>query len=126
MAILSKEDLLSLLNGKSREILSLMSETSLLRLNNNITYSKNVFLPLTEICRNNCGYCTFRKDPGSDNAQILMKPPEIRSIIEKANSFNCKEALFTFGEKPDETDSVMSSLEESGIYRDVRIFILHL
>ena len=114
MAILSKEDLLSLLNGKSREILSLMSETSLLRVNDKITYSKNVFLPLTDICRNNCGYCTFRKDPGSDNAQILMKPDEIMGIIQKANSFHCKEALFTFGEKPDETNSVMSSLEDLG------------
>ncbi len=126
MAILSKDDLLSLLNGNSREILSLMSETSLLRDEDIITYSKNVFLPLTDICRNTCGYCTFRKDPKSDQAKILMKPDEIRGIIEKANSFNCKEALFTFGEKPDETDSVMSCLEDSWIYRDVRIFILHL
>ena len=114
MRILSKEDLLTLLNGKHSEILSLMSETSLLRDNDIITYSKNVFLPLTDICRNNCGYCTFRKDPGSDKAQILMKPDEIRSIIERANSFNCKEALFTFGEKPDETDIVMSYLEDLG------------
>ena len=114
MAILSKDDLLSLLNGNSREILSLMSETSLLRDEDIITYSKNVFLPLTDICRNTCGYCTFRKDPESDQAKILMKPDEIRGIIEKANSFNCKEALFTFGEKPDETDSVMSCLEDLG------------
>jgi 7,8-didemethyl-8-hydroxy-5-deazariboflavin synthase len=114
MAILSKEGLLSLLNGKNREILSLMSQNSLLRTNNIITYSKNVFLPLTDICRNDCGYCTFRKDPNSDDAQILMKPDEIMGIIEKANSFNCKEALFTFGEKPDEIDSVMSSLEDLG------------
>ena len=114
MAILSKEDLLSLLTGNSREILSLMSKTSFLRANDNITYSKNVFLPLTDICRNSCGYCTFRKDPESDNARILMTPDEIMGIIEKANSFNCKEALFTFGEKPDETDRVMSSLEDLG------------
>jgi FO synthase subunit 1 len=114
MAILSKKDLLYLLNGKSREIISLMSETSLLKVSDIITYSKNVFLPLTDICRNNCGYCTFRKDPESDQAKILMTPDEIMGIVEKANAFNCKEALFTFGEKPEETDSVMSSLEDLG------------
>ncbi len=114
MAIFSKDDLLSILNGKSGEILSLMSETSFLRVNDIITYSKNVFLPLTDICRNNCGYCTFRKDPKSDKAQILMNPDEIMGIIEKANSFKCKEALFTFGEKPDDTEIVMSSLDDLG------------
>ena len=50
----------------------------------------------------------------SSNAQILMKPDEVMSIIKKANSFNCKEALFTFGEHPDKTDIVMSSLEDLG------------
>ncbi len=114
MSILSKEDILSLLNGKNREILSLMHEASLLRDNDIITYSKNAFLPLTDICRNSCGYCTFKKDPDSSDAQILMKPEEVMSIIEKASKFNCKEALFTFGEKPEEIDIVMSSLEELG------------
>ena len=112
--------------GDSREILSLMSETSFLRFDDIITYSKNVFLPITDICRNNCGYCTFRKDPKSDTAQILMKPDEIMGIIKKANSFNCKEALFTFGEKPDETESVMSSLDDLGFTWDFRIFIFPL
>jgi FO synthase subunit 1 len=114
MAILSKEELLSFLNGERGEILSLMSENNLLRTNNIITYSKNVFLPLTDICRNSCGYCTFKKDPNSDDAKILMKPNEVMDIIEKGDSFNCKEALFTFGEKPDETDSVLSLLEDLG------------
>jgi FO synthase subunit 1 len=114
MTFHSKNDIKSLLNGKVREIISLMSEINSLGNEKIITYSKNVFLPLTHICRNECGYCTFRKDPSSSNAQILMKPDEVMSIIKKANSFNCKEALFTFGEHPDKTEIVMSSLEDLG------------
>ena len=114
MAFLSNEDIISLLNGEIGEIISLMSEINSIRTKNIITYSKNVFLPLTDICRNECGYCTFRKDPNSSDAQILMKPDNVMSIIKKADLFGCKEALFTFGEQSDRTDSVMSSLEDLG------------
>ncbi len=114
MDYISKNDLVSILDANTPEILSLMSETNSLRANNIITYSKNVFLPLTDICRNECGYCTFRKDPYSDEAKILMKPDEVMNVIKKGDSFNCKEALFTFGEHPDETDIVMSALNGLG------------
>jgi FO synthase subunit 1 len=114
MAFLSNENIISLLNGKIEEITSLISEINSIRNKNIITYSKNVFLPLTDICRNECGYCTFRKDPNSSDAQILMKPDNVMSIIKEADSLSCKEALFTLGEQPDRTDIVMSSLEDLG------------
>ena len=114
MTFLPKKELLSLLNAKNREILSLMAETNSLRDSNIVTYSKNVFLPLTDICRNECGYCTFRKDPDSVDARILMKPEEVLDVVKEADSFGCKEALFTFGEHPDETELVMSALEDLG------------
>jgi FO synthase subunit 1 len=114
MVVLSKKDLISLLNAKNQEIISLMYYANSLRSSNTITYSKNVFLPLTEICKNKCGYCTFRKDSNSFDAKILMKPEEVLGIIKKADSLNCKEALFTFGEQPDETDKVMAELVNLG------------
>lgn len=114
MTLLPKKELLSLLNAKNREILSLMAETNSLRDSNIVTYSKNVFLPLTDICRNECGYCTFRKDPDSVDARILMKPEEVLDVVKEADSFGCKEALFTFGEHPDETELVKSALEDLG------------
>ncbi len=114
MAILSKKDLITLLNGQNGQILSLMSEINSLRDNNIISYSKNVFLPLTHICRNECGYCTFRNDLNSFNADLLMNPEEVMGIIKEADYLNCKEALFTFGEQPDATDVVMSALEDLG------------
>jgi len=114
MAVLSKKDLSYLLNAKNSGILSFLSETDSLRDSNIITYSKNVFLPLTNICRNECGYCTFRKDPKSVDGNLLMKPDEVLGIIKEADSFNCKEALFTFGEQPDRTDLVVSALDDLG------------
>ena len=60
-----------------------------------VTYSKNVFIPLTRSCRNRCAYCGFRIDKPH-----LMDPREVKSVLLKAK--NAKEALFTFGEKPDE------------------------
>jgi len=114
MAVLSRKDLTHLLNAKNSEILSLLIETDSLRENNIITYSKNVFLPLTKICRNECGYCTFREDPESLDGNLIMKPSEVLDTIQKADSFNCKEALFTFGEQSDETNLVVSELDELG------------
>ena len=114
MAVLSKKDLSNLLNAKNSGILSLLSETDSLRNSNIITYSKNVFLPITSICRNECGYCTFRKDAESVEGKLLMKPDEVLSIVKEADYFNCKEALFTFGEHADETDLVMSALNDLG------------
>jgi len=60
-----------------------------------VTYSRNVFIPLTRSCRNRCAYCGFRIDEPQ-----LMNPDEVKSLLLKAK--NAKEALFTFGEKPDE------------------------
>jgi FO synthase subunit 1 len=57
----SKEDIINLLNIKGSDIISLLSSAESIRESNKITYSKNVFLPITNICRNECGYCTFKK-----------------------------------------------------------------
>lgn len=114
MIKISKNDLISLLNSETRELLSMMFENNSSRVNEIITFSKNVFLPLTEICRNECGYCTFRKDPSKEDTNLLMKPDQVMDIVMKADSMNCREALFTFGEHADETDSVMTELHDLG------------
>ena len=68
---LTKEDILQILTAKDDEIIHYMAETAKYRENNLITYSKNVFIPLTEICRNDCGYCNFKKNPEDPHAIIL-------------------------------------------------------
>jgi 7,8-didemethyl-8-hydroxy-5-deazariboflavin synthase CofG subunit len=65
-----------------------------------ITYSKKVFIPLTNLCRDYCGYCTFRKDPGQPGAQT-MTPDEVVAVAEAGVRLGCKEALFSLGDRPE-------------------------
>ncbi len=65
-----------------------------------ITYSKNVFIPLTNLCRDICDYCTFAKKPG-DPLVRTWTPAEIREISRKARAAGCLEALFCLGDKPE-------------------------
>jgi len=65
-----------------------------------ITYSRKVFLPLTNLCRDYCGYCTFRRDPGDQGAHT-MTPNEILKVARAGEKLGCTEALFSLGDKPE-------------------------
>ena len=65
-----------------------------------ITYSRKVFLPLTNLCRDYCGYCTFRRDPGEAGART-MTPDEVLDIARAGEKLGCTEALFSLGDKPE-------------------------
>jgi 7,8-didemethyl-8-hydroxy-5-deazariboflavin synthase CofG subunit len=65
-----------------------------------ITYSRKVFLPLTNLCRDYCGYCTFRRDPGEPGAHT-MTPDEIMEVVRAGERMGCTEALFSLGDKPE-------------------------
>jgi len=65
-----------------------------------VTYSRKVFLPLTNLCRDYCGYCTFRRDPGDPGAHT-MPPDEVLSVARAGEKLGCTEALFSLGDKPE-------------------------
>ncbi len=65
-----------------------------------ITYSRKVFLPLTNLCRDYCGYCTFRRDPGDPGAHT-MSPDEVMEVVRAGERLGCTEALFSLGDKPE-------------------------
>ncbi len=65
-----------------------------------ITYSRKVFLPLTNLCRDYCGYCTFRRDPDTSGAHT-MTPDEVLSVARSGEQLGCTEALFSLGDKPE-------------------------
>jgi len=77
------------------------------------TYSRKVFIPLTNLCRQKCGYCTFARAPG-DPAAHTMTPDEVLAVAEAGRRQGCKEAMFSLGEKPEE------------IYPQVREQLAHL
>jgi 7,8-didemethyl-8-hydroxy-5-deazariboflavin synthase CofG subunit len=65
-----------------------------------VTYSRKVFIPLTNLCRDYCGYCTFRRDPGQAGAHT-MTPDEVLAVVRKGQNMGCTEALFSLGDKPE-------------------------
>jgi FO synthase len=66
-----------------------------------VTFSPKVFIPLTRLCRDTCGYCTFRTDPGSD-PHLYMTPEEVLDVASAGQRLGCTEALFTLGERPEQ------------------------
>jgi len=65
-----------------------------------VTFSKKVFVPLTTLCRDYCGYCTFRRDPGEPGAHT-MTPEEVLALVQAGGRVGAKEALFSLGDKPE-------------------------
>jgi len=65
-----------------------------------VTYSRKVFIPLTNLCRDYCGYCTFRRDPGQPGAHT-MTPDEVMEVVRAGERMGCTEALFSLGDKPE-------------------------
>lgn len=121
--ILTRDDANKLLNEDVMTFVDYVKQINQDRLKE-VTYSKNVFLPLTHICRNNCGYCNFKQSP-EETLNLLMNEDEVRSILKKASNFKCTEALFTFGESADEVDVVKSRLEDYGFSSMVE-YVHHL
>jgi FO synthase len=65
-----------------------------------ITYSPKVFLPITNLCRDRCSYCTFRSDPDDAHAWTMF-PDEIRTCSRNGRKLGCIEALMCLGDKPE-------------------------
>ena len=65
-----------------------------------ITFSRNVFIPLTNLCRNRCAYCTFAKGIHSEQAKTY-RLEEVRETSRAAVASDCLEALFCLGDKPE-------------------------
>ncbi|WP_103936890.1 bifunctional FO biosynthesis protein CofGH [Thermomonospora echinospora] len=66
-----------------------------------VTYSRKVFIPLTRLCRDRCGYCTFATVPHRLDAPYLS-PDEVLEIARQGAALGCKEALFTLGDRPED------------------------
>ncbi len=70
------------------------------RTDRTITYSRKVFLPLTNLCRDQCGYCVFARHV-SDTRAHTMTPEEVVAVTRAGRQSDCKEALFSLGERPE-------------------------
>ena len=70
-----------------------------------ITYSRKVFLPITNLCRDRCHYCIFVETPGQlarQGKSLYMSAKQILAVARQGAAMGCKEALFTLGDRPEE------------------------
>ena len=97
----SREEALSLM--EAGELASLLRAAASVRdryKGRIVSYSKKVFIPLTHLCRDYCGYCTFRADP-EPGRQAYMTPENVLAVAEAGRLAGCKEALFSLGDQPE-------------------------
>jgi FO synthase len=107
----------TLINADAASLTQMMAVASELRERahgRTITYSRKVFIPLTNLCRQKCGYCTFARGPRDEMAHT-MSPDEVLAVARAGQRQGCKEALFSLGERPEETyDFVRDDLARFG------------
>ena len=67
-----------------------------------VSFSPKVFIPLTHMCRDFCGYCIFRKSPEQAGETLYMTPEQVLDVARAGQRLGCTEALFTLGERPEQ------------------------
>jgi FO synthase len=106
---LDRDEATILLQARGEDLTTLLSyagrtrDAGLVAANrpNVITYSRKVFIPLTRLCRDRCGYCTFATVPHRLHS-LYLEPDEVLAIAREGASMGCKEALFTLGDRPED------------------------
>jgi 7,8-didemethyl-8-hydroxy-5-deazariboflavin synthase CofG subunit len=100
----SREEAYQLMRAGASELPALMLTASLVRdrhKGNLVTYSRKAFIPLTNLCRDTCRYCTFVRQPDDPQAHT-MTPEEVLAAANAARGAGCKEALLSLGDKPED------------------------
>ena len=86
------------------ELAPLCRAASVLRdsgMGRDVSFSPKVFIPLTRLCRDFCGYCTFRQAP-HEAERLYMTPEEVLAVARAGERLGCTEVLFTLGERPEQ------------------------
>lgn len=99
----SRDEALRLAYAGAAEMAALLDAAAALRdrhKGKTVTFSPKIFIPLTNLCRDFCGYCTFRKAPGEAGAKT-MAIEEVLAVARRGRLLGCTEALFSLGDKPE-------------------------
>jgi FO synthase len=103
-----------LIAAQAADLMAVAESVTLAGFGETVSYSRKVFIPLTQLCRDVCHYCTFAKAPRSLKAPFLTAD-EVLEIARAGHAAHCKEALFTLGDKPEARYSVArKTLEATG------------
>ena len=88
---LGRADGVALIEAADHELPEVLGAAAALRdqgKGRTVTYSRKVFLPLTNLCRDDCGYCTFKRDPGQPGART-MELDEVLAVCEAGARLGC-------------------------------------
>jgi FO synthase len=115
---IGRDEAVELMSSRGTKLAALMARACEVRDRgarpNVVTYSRKVFIPLTNLCRDVCGYCTFARHDKDPKAHT-MTPAEVLAVARAGAAAGCKEALFSLGERPEERyASVREALERLG------------
>src|SRR5216117_1736359 len=98
--MISNDEARRLIEAPAPALPDLVARAGEARARKPVTFSKKVFVPLTTLCRDYCGYCTFRRDPGEPGA-FTMTPEQVLALARAGERLGAKEALFSLGDKPE-------------------------
>ena len=101
---LQRDEAYQLAQSRPEEVGSLCRAASIIRdmgKGRDVSFSPKVFIPLTRLCRDFCGYCTFRQSH-SEADRLYMTPEEVLAVAKSGERLGCTEALFTLGERPEQ------------------------
>jgi FO synthase len=102
-SLLTDEQALALADVPEARVPALLEQAAAVRdarWGRRLTYSPKVFLPVTNLCRNHCSYCSFRRSPGDPGAWT-MSPAEVDEWLARGRAQGCAEALLCLGDKPE-------------------------
>ncbi len=127
-SVLSDEGAFALLNLHSDHEADLCAAASELRdhgRGRTITFSPKVFIPLTRMCRDFCGYCTFRQSPDETNG-LYLTIDQVLSVARAGQRLGCTEALFTLGERPEQRYPEAAEWLSGRGYRTTHEYLAHM
>ena len=91
-----------------------------------VSFSPKVFIPLTHMCRDFCGYCIFRKTPVQAGDTLYMTPEQVLDVVKAGQRLGCTEALFTLGERPEQRYPEAKKWLEKRGFRTTLEYLVHV
>jgi 7,8-didemethyl-8-hydroxy-5-deazariboflavin synthase CofG subunit len=122
---IAREEARALMRCNGEQLFELANRIRAVRKGNVVTYSRKVFIPLTNLCRDTCSYCTYKKEPYEPDS-ILMRPEQVLNIAEKGKKSKCTEALFVTGERPEQRYEEASNWLRRLGYSSTTEYIIHM
>ena len=125
---LSEEEAIALAAARDDLVADLCAAASELRDRGRgrvVTFSPKVFIPLTRLCRDFCGYCTFRQSPEETDA-LYLTTDQVLSVARAGQRLGCTEALFTLGERPEQRYPEAARWLADRGYRTTHDYLSHM